>query len=160
MMEAMRRIALYGLGLLLASALALTYVTSSRAKTGGPVSHTCSVTDRAFIDGAKTNVDAVDLWGQQYLDGDAAPGDVAGESVRASKIVGATSPTDPSLVQTRKLLVAMFTAYGKAMEQRAKHRDAGNNIFQAYGLANFAHDVLLQAEPALAKRGCDVSPLL
>jgi hypothetical protein len=160
MMEAMRRIALYGLGLLLASALALTYVTSSRAKSGGPVSHTCSVTDRAFINGAKTNVDAVDLWGQQYLDGAATPADVAAESARAAKIVGATTPTDPSLAQTRKLLVAMFTAYGKAMEQRAKHRDAGDHIFHAYGLANFAHDVLLKAEPGLAKRGCDVAPLL
>jgi len=88
MMEAMRRIALYGLGLLLASALALTYVTSSGAKSGGPVSHTCSVTDRAFINGAKTNVDAVDLWGQQYLDGEATPADVAAESARAAKIVG------------------------------------------------------------------------
>jgi hypothetical protein len=160
MMEAMRRIALYGLGLLLASVVALTYATSSRAKPGGPVSHTCSVTDRAFIDGAKTNVDAVDLWGQQYLDGDAGPAEVAAESARAAKIVGATSPTDPSLAQTRILLVAMFTAYGKAMEQRAKHRDAGDHIFHAYGLANFAHDVLVKAEPALAKRGCDVSPLL
>ena len=160
MMEAMRRIALYGLGLLLASALALTYVTSSRAKSGGPVSHTCSVTDRAFINGAKTNVDAVDLWGQQYLDGEATPADVAAESARAAKIVGATTPTDPSLAQTRKLLVAMFTAYGKAMEQRAKHRDAGNQIFHAYGLANFAHDVLAQAQSELLSKGCDVGPLL
>jgi hypothetical protein len=159
-LEAMRRIALYGLGLLLAFLIALTYVTSSRAKSGGPVSHTCSVTDRAFIDGAKTNVDAVDLWGQQYLNGDAGPGEVAAEAARAAKIVGSTTPTDPSLAQTRKLLVAMFTAYGKAMEQRAKHRDAGDHIFHAYGLANFAHDVLLKAEPALARRGCDVSPLL
>jgi hypothetical protein len=95
MMEAMRRIALYGLGLLLASALALTYATSSRAKSGGPVSHTCSVTDRAFINGAKTNVDAVDLWGQQYLDGEATPADVAAESARAAKIVGATTPDRP-----------------------------------------------------------------
>lgn len=160
MIEAMRRFALYGLGLLLASALALTYATSGRAKSGGPVSHTCSVTDRAFINGAKTNVDAVDLWGQQYLDGDAGPADVAAESARAAKIVGATSPTDPSLAQTRSLLVAMFTAYGKAMEQRAKHRDASDHIFHAYGLANFAHNVLLKAEPALARRGCDVAPLL
>jgi hypothetical protein len=159
MMEAMRRFALYGLGLLLAAVLALTYATKGRA-TGGPVSHTCSVTDRAFIDGAKTNVDAVDLWGQQYLDGDAGPAEVADEAARAAKIVGATSPTDPSLAQTRSLLVAMFTAYRQAMEQRAKHRDAGDHIFHAYGLANFAHDVLLKAEPALARRGCDVSPLL
>jgi len=156
----MRRFALYGLGLLLASVLALTYTTSSRAKSGGRVSHTCSVTDRAFIDGAKTNVDAVDIWGQQYLDGDAGTAEVAAEAARAAKIVGATRPTDPSLTQARNLLVAMFTAYRGAMEQRAKHRDAGDQIFHAYGLANFAHDVLLKAEPALAKRGCDVSPLL
>lgn len=160
MMGAMRRIALYGLGLLLASTVALIYATSSRAKASGPVTHTCSVTDRAFIDGASTNMAAVDLWGQQFLDGDATPGDVAAESGRAAKIVGATAPTDPSLKQTRTLLVAMFAAYRKAMEQRAKHRDPGEQIFHAYGLANFAHDVLLNAEPALASRGCDVSALL
>jgi hypothetical protein len=156
----MRRFALYGFGLLLVSAIALTYATSGRAKSGGPVSHTCSVNDRAFIDGATTNVDAVDLWGQQYLDGEAGPTEVAAESARAAKIVGATSPTDPSLAQTRILLMAMFTAYGKAMKQRARHREAGEDVFHAYGLANFAHDVLLKAEPALARRGCDVSPLL
>jgi hypothetical protein len=160
MMHAMRRIALYGLGVLVASVLGLSYVTTSRAKTSGPVSHTCSATDHAFIDTAKTNMTAIDLWGQEYLAGDAAPGDVAAESGRAATIVGATAPTDPSLTQTRKLLVAMFTEYRKAMEQQAKHRDAGVHIFHAYGLANFAHDVLLKAEPALDKRGCDVAALL
>jgi hypothetical protein len=73
MMGAMRRIALYGLGLVLASVLALTYATTSRANGGGPVQETCSVTDRDFIDTAKTNMAAVELWGQQYMDGDAAP---------------------------------------------------------------------------------------
>jgi hypothetical protein len=33
-------------------------------------------------------------------------------------------------------------------------------MLRAYGLANFAHDVLSQAEPALAARGCNVSSLL
>jgi len=160
MMGAMRRIALYGLGLLLAAVLALSYATTSRAKSGGPVSHTCSVTDHAFLDTAKTNMAAIDLWGQQYLDGDASPGDVADEAGRAAKIVGGTSPSDPSLTQTRKLLVAMFTEYRKAMEEEAKHGEGGDHIFHAYGLANFAHDVLLKAEPALGKRGCDVAALL
>jgi hypothetical protein len=160
MMEAMRRIALYGLGLMLASVLALTYATTSRAKAGGPVQHTCSVTDHAFIETAKTNMAAVELWGQQYIDGDTDPGDVAAESARAAKIVGATDPTDPSLAQTRKLLVGMFTEYREAMEQHARHRDAGDHIFHAYGLANFAHNVLEKAEPALARRGCEVGPLL
>jgi hypothetical protein len=160
MMGAMRRIALYGLGLLLTAVLALSYATTSRAKTSGPVAHTCSVTDHAFIETAKTNMAAIDLWGQQYLAGDAPAGDVAAEAGRAAKIVGGTAPTDPSLTQTRKLLVAMFTEYRKAMEQEAKHRNAGDHIFHAYGLANFAHDVLLKAEPALGKRGCYVAPLL
>jgi hypothetical protein len=160
MMGAMRRIALYGLGLLLAAVLALSYATTSRAKSGGPVSHTCSVTDHAFLDTAKTNMAAIDLWGQQYLDGDASPGDVAAEAGRAAKIVGGTAPTDPSLTQTRKLLVAMFTEYRKAMEEEAKRGEGGDHIFHAYGLANFAHDVLLKAEPALGKRGCDVAALL
>jgi hypothetical protein len=160
MMEAMRRIALYGLGLLLASMLALTYAATSRAKAGGPLRHTCSVTDRAFIETARTNLTAVELWGQQYIDGEAAAAEVGAESGRAAKIVGATAPTDPSLARTRALLVGMFTEYRRAMEQRAKHRNAGASIFRAYGLANFAHDVLEQAEPALARRGCDVAPLL
>ena len=160
MIEAMRRIALYGLGLLLASVLALTYAATSRAKAGGPVRHTCSVTDRAFIDAARTNMTAVELWGQQYIDGEAAAVEVGAESGRAAKIVGATTPTDPSLAKARMLIVGMFTEYRRAMEQRAKHRDAGSYVFQAYGLANFAHDALEQAKPALARRGCDVAPLL
>jgi hypothetical protein len=159
----LRRIALYGLGLLLAAMLALSYATTSRAnraKTSGRVAHTCSVTDHAFIETAKTNMAAIDLWGQQYLDGDAEPTDVADEAGRAAKIVGATKPTDPSLTQTRKLLVGMFTEYRRAMEAEAKKGDAGDHIFHAYGLANFAHDVLVQAEPALGRRGCDVAALL
>ena len=156
----MRRIVLYGVGLILASLLGLSYAATSRAKPRGPISHNCAVTDRAFIETAKTNMAAISLWGQEYLDGDAGASDVAGQAERAAKIVGATSPTDPSLTQTRHLLVAMFTEYAKAMQLQAKHRDAGQHMFHAYGLANFAHDVLAQAEQPLAKRGCDVAPLL
>jgi hypothetical protein len=160
MMGAMRRFALYGLGLLLASALALTYATTGRAKANSRVSHTCSATDHAFLDTARTNMAAIDLWGQDYVDGDMGAGEVAAESARAAKIVGATAPTDPSLAQTRTLLVAMFVEYRKAMEQRAKHRDSSEQIYQAYSLANFAHNVLAQAAPALAKRGCDTAALI
>ena len=156
----MRRIALYAVGIVLASALALSYATTSRAKRAGPVSHTCSVTDRAFIDTAGTNMPAIGLWGQQSLDGETGAADVASEAANAAKIVGATAPTDPSLVQARQLLVGMFSEYRQAMQAEATHRDAGRHMFHAYGLANFAHDVLAGAEPALAKRGCDVAPLL
>ena len=33
-------------------------------------------------------------------------------------------------------------------------------MYRAYGLANFAHTVLLQAQAPLAQLGCDVQPLL
>jgi hypothetical protein len=71
-----------------------------------------------------------------------------------------TNPSDPSLSKTRTILRAMFLEYGRAIAAEKHHRDPGKYIFRSYGLANFAHDVLSKAEPALAKRGCDVSPLL
>ena len=156
----MRRIALYAAGVVLASVLALSYAATSRAKARGLVAHTCSVTDRAFIETAKTNMAAIGLCGQEYLDGDARPEEVAAEADRAAKIVGATAPTDPSLDQTRKLIVGMFAEYRRAMRAQANHRDAGRHMFHAYALANFAHDVLAGAESPLARRGCDVAPLL
>jgi hypothetical protein len=33
-------------------------------------------------------------------------------------------------------------------------------MYRAYGLANFAHEVLAEAQPELRRRGCDVSSLL
>jgi hypothetical protein len=33
-------------------------------------------------------------------------------------------------------------------------------MYRAYGLANFAHDVLAQAQSELLSKGCDVGPLL
>ena len=99
----MRRIVLYGVGLILAFLLGLSYTATSRANAHkGPTSHNCAVTDRAFIETAKTNMAAITLWGQEYVDGDASSGDVADQSDRAAKIVGATTPTDPSLIQARQ----------------------------------------------------------
>jgi hypothetical protein len=160
MIRVMRRIALYGVGLILASTLALSYAATSRAKIGGPRRHTCSVTDRAFIETAKTNMAAISLWGQQFLDGDADAIEVADQAERSAKIVGGTTPTDPSLSQTRLLITSMFTEYAKAMRLQAKHRDAGKPMYHSYGLANLAHDVLAGAERPLARRGCNVAPLL
>lgn len=99
-------------------------------------------------------------WSQDYVDGDAAARDVVAEAYRARARVGATSPSDPSLNQTRALMEAMFGEYARAISAKQHHRDAGAFIFRAYGLANFAHDVLVRAQPALLARGCDVGPLL
>ena len=154
----MRRLALTAAGLLTAVSLALFLATSVRANAS--VRHTCSATDRQFIDTAKTNIAAIGLWGQEYLHGDARPGEVVSEAKQAAKIVMGTAPTDPSLSTTRSLLNGMFTEYGKAVHARAKHRDAGPHMYRAYGLANYAHGVLAKAQPPLFRLGCDLTPLL
>ena len=69
--------------------------------------------------------------------------------------------TEPSRARAlNALLRAMFVNYARAIRADKHHHDPGKYIYRAYGLANFAHDTLAQAQPALAKRGCDVSPLL
>ena len=39
-------------------------------------------------------------------------------------------------------------------------KDSGERMLRAYGLANFARDVLADAQPALQSDGCDVAALL
>jgi hypothetical protein len=55
---------------------------------------------------------------------------------------------------------AMFREYGQAVRARTHNREAGPHIYRAYGLANFARDILVQAQPKLSERGCDVAGLL
>src|SRR6266540_762642 len=112
------------------------------------VHHTCSVTDRQFIGTAQLNMAALGSLSEDYLHGDAKPADVIDQAKNAVTGLANTNPSDPSLSKTR------------AIRADAKHRNPGKYIYRAYGLANFAHDVLAEAQPALGKRGCDVSPLL
>ena len=46
------------------------------------------------------------------------------------------------------------------MKLQAHHGNAGPHMYRAYGLANYAHDVLSRAQPALKVRGCDLTDLL
>ncbi len=124
------------------------------------VHHTCSVTDRQFIGTAQLNMAALGSLSEDYLHGDAKPADVIDQTKNAVTGLANTNPSDPSLSKTRAIMRAMFIEYGRAIRADAKHRNPGKYIYRAYGLANFAHDVLADAQPALGKRGCDVSPLL
>jgi len=124
------------------------------------VHHTCSVTDRQFIGTAQLNMAALGSLSEDYLHGDAKPADVIDQTKNAVTGLANTNPSDPSLSKTRAIMRAMFIEYGRAIRADAKHRNPGKYIYRAYGLANFAHDVLAEAQPALGKRGCDVSPLL
>ncbi|MDQ2982498.1 MAG: hypothetical protein M3R70_01030 [Actinomycetota bacterium] len=155
----MRRIALIAAGLVLLLTIAPWVATASRrGKSSRP--HTCSATDRQFIETARTNIAALSLWGQEYVSGEAKSGEVISQAKRASLIVRGTAPSDPSLAQTRGLMVSMFTAYAKAIRAKSHARDAGPHMYRAYGLANFAHTVLSSAAAPLKKKGCDVAPLL
>jgi hypothetical protein len=124
------------------------------------VSHTCSATDRQFLGAAQLNMAALGTISQDYLSGEAGADDVILQTQSAVTTLQGMNPSDPSLSKTRQILRAMFLEYGRAIRADKKHRDPGKYIYRAYGLANFAHDVLAQARPGLAKRGCDVSPLL
>ena len=122
--------------------------------------HTCTPTDRQFIGTAQLNMAALGSLSQDYLHGQAKAADVIEQTQTAMAGLGNTNPSDPSLSKTRAILRAMFVEYGRAIKADAHHKNPGKYIYRAYGLANFAHDVLAQAQPALVKRGCDVSPLL
>jgi hypothetical protein len=125
-----------------------------------PLAHTCSATDRQFIDAAQMSMTGLGLMSDQFQQGMGSPKEVASAASLAARNVKATQPSDYSLQKLQALMGAMLTEYARAMTAEAKHKDAASHIQRSYGLANFAHDVLVQAEPALKERGCDLSPLL
>jgi hypothetical protein len=153
------RLGLTAAGLLVVITIALALVTNGRARPNHLV-HTCSATDRQFIDDARTNMTALELWSEQYQSGDASAEDVVGQAHAAAKIMHGIGPTDFSLRQTQRLVIGMLSEYAKGVQLHEKHRDAGAQMYRAYGLANYAHTVLLRNQRPLAKLGCDVEALL
>jgi hypothetical protein len=152
------RIGLTTAGVLAVLLLALVHVTNGRARP--TLAHTCSATDRQFIETARTNMTALELWSEQYQSGDASGKDVEGQARSASKIMRGTGPTDSALQQARLLVIGMLSEYAKAVQQQEHHRDSGPHVYRAYRLANFAHTVLVRAAAPLAHLGCDIRPLL
>jgi hypothetical protein len=139
--------------------VALALVTSGRARPD-LVRHTCSATDRQFIETARTNMTALGLWSEQYQSGDTGGEEVVSQARSGAKIVRGTGPTDSSLQQTKGLLVGMLTEYARAVQLQGHHGNAGPHMYRAYGLANYAHTVLTRAQQPLIKLGCDIGPLL
>jgi hypothetical protein len=139
---------------------AIVLVAGGHAAPTRQPAHTCSATDRQFISAAELNISSIGMFGESYLHGDAQAKEVVGAARDASDAMDATDPRDTSLSAARRLMRAMFLEYGRAVKAHAKGRDAGKHMYRAYSLANFAHEVLEEAEPGLAKRGCDVKDLL
>jgi hypothetical protein len=124
------------------------------------LAHSCGASDRSFIETASVDVTALGSLTADYQSGNAGPEEVAQEAFDAAERVTNVKPHDPSLRTAQKYLDAMFSEYGKAVKLQGEGKDAVERMYRAYGLANFAHDVLAQAQPELIKRGCDVGPLL
>jgi hypothetical protein len=122
--------------------------------------HSCGPMDQKFIQTASTDMTGLGALSADYQSGAVKAKDVSQQAFDASVRIQHTDPKDPSLRTAQRYLDAMFQEYGTAVTIQAKGGDAGERMYRAYGLANFAHDVLAQAQPALYKRGCDVGPLL
>jgi hypothetical protein len=122
--------------------------------------HSCGATDKSFIATASVDVTALGSLTVDYQSGLAGPDEVAQEAFDAAERVTHVKPHDPSLRTAQKYLDGMFREYGEAVTLQAKGENGGERMYRAYGLANFAHDVLAQAQPELLSRGCDVGPLL
>ena len=142
---------------LLVLALVAGGCTESRAAAG----HSCGALDKRFIQTAGINMTALGMLAEDYQSGAMSAQDVVAQARDSAKRISFVTPRDPSLRRAQTLIDAMFQEYGDAVAHREKGKpDAGARMYRAYGLANFARDVLVQAQPALAKRGCDVTPLL
>jgi hypothetical protein len=140
--------------------LCVTPFVAGCARISASAKHTCSATDRQFISTTQLNMNMLGYWSSNLASGEAQPGEVIAETKAAAARVTATDPTDPSLSQTRQIVRAMLSEYWRAVAAHAHHRESGPHMMRAYGLANFAHDVLASAEPALAAQGCNITALL
>jgi hypothetical protein len=144
----------------IAATLCLLAFTSACTGAGGSLAHSCGAADRRFIETASVDVTALGSLTADYQSGNAAADEVAQEAFEAAQRVTHVKPNDPSLRTAQRYLDAMFHEYGEAVTLQGEGKDAAERMYRAYGLANFAHDVLSQAQPALLQRGCDVGPLL
>ena len=147
-----------GLAVIAAAAL---LATGGRAQGASlELDHTCSATDRQFIKLAALNMVGLSLAGENYRAGSATAKEVVRDATDAAVRVGRLRPRDPSLQETKLTMTAMFDEYGRAIAAQAAGRPAGKHMYHAYQLANYIYDVVVDAQPALGRLGCDVSGLL
>jgi hypothetical protein len=144
---------------LTAAALSLAILTGCGGSRD-PLARSCVATDQKFIRAASIDLVAFDDLAGDFRSGKVGAEEIAAEAFDAAVRVGRTEPKDPALRQAQRYVDAMFTEYGEAVALNAKGKDSGERMFRAYGLANFARDVLVEAQPALQREGCDVTPLL
>jgi hypothetical protein len=127
---------------------------------GDPSAHSCTAMDQSFIQTANVNVTALGALASEFKTGAVEPQAVAREAHDSAERVGHVRPKDPSLREAQTYLGGMFNEYGAAVALLGEGEDASARMHRAYGLANFAREVLVDAQPELQRQGCDVAPLL
>lgn len=133
---------------------------SGQAASRPSAPHTCSPADQQFLQTVDQNMTQLTYWSGELLSGDASVTTVIQQATNEAQQVDATVPSDPSLRQARSLLGGMFSEYAAAIRAKAAGGDAGKHMGKAYAYANYIHDVLVAAQPAMAAKGCDLSALL
>ena len=134
---------------------------SGRAQaSASTVKHTCSAADRQFLQTARDNMTELGYWGDELVSGDATPAVVIKQSRSEADQIAATRPIDPSLRTAGSLLRKMFLEYAAAVKTKALGGSPGDHVRNAYTLANGVHELLLQAEPGMTAKGCNLAPLL
>src|SRR5919197_5551936 len=118
-------------------------VGSARGPSAPRLDHTCSVADKHFILSARLSMAALGEWSTDFLKGEAKADEVVDQAENSMTAMQNTAPEDPTLRRTRLLLRAMFREYASGIEASADGKRPGRHIYRAYGLANFAHDLLV-----------------
>lgn len=142
--------------------LGLTFFLGSGQAASSPAggAHTCSAADKQFLLTVQSNMQQLSYWSDSLHSGDAAPAVVIKQSNAEAAQVWASEPTDPSLVTSRSLLRKMFLEYAQAVRAKALGTSPGGHVQTAYQMANNVHELLVQAQPGMTAKGCDLSPLL
>jgi hypothetical protein len=133
---------------------------SGRAAPRASASHTCSVTDKQFLTTVQSNMTQLGYWADSLSSGDASPVVVMKQARAESEQVAATEPTDVSMLTARSLLRKMFLEYAAAVRAKALGASPGQHVRTVYTLANGVHELLVQAEPGMTAKGCNLAPLL
>ena len=142
------------------AALAAAGHSASAQERPAAVAHTCGLTDREFLSVYSTNLTGVGMYGLDYLDGSAKPREVIQAAHDAAVMMRNSAPLDPSLRTVKHLAPAMFLEYGDAVQARETGRNPRNHMYKAYNVGARIQDVLRDAQPGLAAKGCDVTDLL
>jgi hypothetical protein len=124
------------------------------------IEHTCGLTDRQFIENYEVQMEAVGMYGNDYLSGNAKASDLISASQDAARSVRSSAPFDPSLQLVKRLAPGMFYAYAEAVRTRSRGGNPNRQMYTAYIVSERVRDVLREAQPGLTAAGCDISNML